>query len=60
MRNYIDKLLNVAISKKLTVFLIGTIFISINKLDGDQWLVLSSIYVGTQGIIDLTKEYFKK
>ena len=60
MRNYIDKLLNVAISKKLTVFLIGTIFISINKLDGDQRLVLSSIYVGTQGIIDLTKEYFKK
>jgi len=60
MRNYIDKLLNIAISKKLTVFLIGTIFVSINKLDGDQWLVLSSIYVGTQGIIDLTKEYFKK
>jgi hypothetical protein len=60
MRNYIDKLLNIAISKKLTVFLVGTIFISINKLDGDQWLVLSSIYVGTQGIIDLTKEYFKK
>ena len=60
MRNYIDKLLNIAISKKLTVFVIGTVFMSLYRLDGDQWLILASIYVGTQGIIDLTKEYFKK
>ncbi|SEH05273.1 hypothetical protein [Candidatus Venteria ishoeyi] len=60
MRNYIDRILNIAVSKKLTVFLIGTVFISIGKIDGDQWLFLSVIYVGTQAVIDLSKEYFKR
>ncbi len=60
MRNYLDKLLNKAVSKKLTVFLIGTIFVLVNRLDGEQWLILSSVYVGTQGAIDLVKEYLNK
>lgn len=47
-----DVFLNRFISKKLMVFLIGTLFLYLGKLDGNQWVNLSMIYIGTQGVID--------
>ena len=57
MRNAIvDRFLNLVISKKLTVFLIGTFFAYNSTLDGNQWINLAMMYIGTQGAIDLIKQ----
>ena len=42
----IDKYLNKAVSKKLTVFLIACYFTHIGKLSGDQWTVIATAYIG--------------
>jgi len=60
MPAFIDKILNIAISKKLTVFILGTIFLFKESITSEQWIQLSIMYIGTQGVIDLFKEYFKK
>lgn len=60
MKAIIDKYLDFAISKKLTVFIIGTIFVILGKLNGDQWLILASTYTAIQGFLDFVKEYLKK
>ena len=58
MKAFIDKYLDFTISKKLTVFLIATIFLYFGKIDSEQWLVISSVYVGVQSFIDGIKEYY--
>lgn len=60
MKPLIDKILNIAISKKLTVFLISCVALFSDKINGEQFMVMASIYVGTQGIIDAIKEYYSK
>lgn len=60
MKHIIDKILSFAISKKLTVFLISCIALFSDKIDGEQFMVMASVYVGTQGIIDAIKEYYKR
>ena len=34
------------------VFLIGTLFLFLGKLDGEQWINLSTVYIGSQAVID--------
>jgi len=45
-QEFIDKYLNKAVSKKLTVFLIACYFTYIDKLTGDQWTVIATSYIG--------------
>jgi len=60
MTGFIDRILNIAISKKLTVFILGTIFLFYDKIDAMDWLNLSMLYLGVQGSIDLFKEYINR
>lgn len=53
MKPLIDKILSFGISKKLMVFLIGTFGLFGGHLTSDQWVNLSLMYIGTQGVIDL-------
>jgi len=55
MKSKIDSILNRFISKKLTVFIIATIFIYFNKIDAVNWVNLSMIYIGSQAAVDLMK-----
>ncbi len=50
-----DLLLGKLISKKLTVFIIATIFILRGFLDGEQWVTIAEWYIGTQGVVDVTR-----
>lgn len=52
MRARLDVFLNRFVSKKLMVFLIGTLFLFLGKLDGEQWINLSTVYIGSQAVID--------
>lgn len=59
MKAFIDKYLDFAISKKLTAFLIACFALFFDKMNGEQWMIMASVYVGTQGMIDAIKEYYK-
>jgi hypothetical protein len=53
MKAFIDKYLNFAISKKLTVFVIATVLNLTGNISGSEWVYISLMYIGTQGAIDL-------
>ena len=49
----IDKILKFTVSKKLTVFIIASIFTLNEVIEGSEWVYISLMYIGTQGAIDL-------
>jgi hypothetical protein len=49
----IDKILKFTVSKKLTVFIIASIFTLNEVIEGAEWVYISLMYIGTQGAIDL-------
>ncbi len=53
MKGYIDKILNLTISKKLTVFVVATMLILKGSISGSEWVYIALMYIGTQGVIDL-------
>lgn len=53
MKGFIDNILSWTISKKLTVFLIATLLILKGSISGSEWVYISLMYIGTQGVIDL-------
>jgi len=59
MKSFADKYINKFISKKLTVFVVGTIFLSIGNLESTEWMQLAIAYVGTQGFLDIVVAYKK-
>jgi hypothetical protein len=60
IKPFIDKILSTVISKKLTVFFIGTLFLFLGKLDSTQWVNLSMIYISAQSVIDTMIQLRKK
>jgi len=59
MKPIIDTILNFTISKKLSVFIIATFLVFAQKLTSEQWIDVALMYIGTQGAIDIIKEYYK-
>lgn len=53
MKAKLDKILNKFISKKLTVFIIATIFVYFSKIDPINWVNLSMVYIGSQACVDI-------
>ena len=51
----IDKILSFTVSKKLTVFILATIFFKMEMIDSNQWIGLAFMYLGVQGSLDLYK-----
>ena len=45
---FIDRYFGKAISKIFLVFIIGTIALFSNKLNGSEWTVIATVYIGTQ------------
>ena len=52
MKAKFDKFISRFISKKLTVFLIATIFVYLGKIMPEQWVNISMVYIGSQAAID--------
>lgn len=48
----IDKFLSKAISRKLLVFCLATVFFSLGLLAPDQWLTIAVSYIGLQTVTD--------
>jgi len=45
-QEFIDKYLNKAVSKKLTVFLISCYFAYMGKITGSEWIIIATAYIG--------------
>ena len=59
MKGFVDKYLNKFISKKLTVFIIATLFICYSKIDPINWVNLSMVYIGSQACVDMIAQLRK-
>lgn len=51
-REFIDKYLGKAISKTFTVFLIATAYLYLGKLNGSQWIVIATVYLGSTKVTE--------
>lgn len=58
-KEQIDRILSKWISRKLLVFLIATIFLAFSKITSTDWLIVSSIYLGTETAITIISEHIK-
>ena len=52
MKNAVDKGLSKIVSRKLLVWLTATGLAVSGFLSSGDWLILSAIYIGSQGVID--------
>jgi hypothetical protein len=52
MKARIDALLNSWVSKKLMVFFVASFGLFSGTLTSSDWVTVSAIYLGTQGVID--------
>jgi len=53
----IDNVLGKWASRKLLVFFIATALCLFSNLESHDWVVIASIYIGSQAIVDLAKIY---
>lgn len=60
MRQKLDAFLNKRISKKLSVFMVATILTIVGRLTSNDWVIISTVYIGTQGVIDAVSKLKQK
>lgn len=53
----IDTFLGKWASRKFMVFSIATLLTLFGNLDSHDWVIISSIYIGSQAIVNLAKVY---
>ena len=53
VKAFADKHLERFMSKKLLVWLTTTGLLLAEKVESDQWIIVASAYVGTQGFVDV-------
>ena len=58
-KEFVDRYLAKGISKKLTVFLIGSIALFTGKLTGTDWVIVSAVYIGSQTAVDIYEKLLK-
>jgi hypothetical protein len=52
MRERLDKILNRYVSRKLMVFVVASFGLFSGTLTSSDWVIISAVYIGTQGAID--------
>ncbi|MFZ8855895.1 MAG: hypothetical protein ACO2OX_04560 [Candidatus Nanopusillus sp.] len=56
----LDKLINRYLSRKFFIFMIATILLILKIIDQNIWLIITTAYMGAEGIIDLTRVMINK
>lgn len=54
IRSFLDKYLNKFISRKLFVFIVGTILLCVGLIGPEVWVTLASFYITVEGVKDWT------
>ena len=55
-----DKALGKIISKKLLVWILATVFLLMKIIDKDQWFLITMLWMGAVGVIDIAKQFMNK
>ena len=56
MKSFLDRNIDKLVSRKLSVFVIGTLgWLALQSLNGDQWIQLACVYIGGQAVVDTIK-----
>ena len=57
MKPFVDRITEKVISRKFTVFSLATLFLYLEKINGDQWIAVSLAYIGIQGLADIATQW---
>ena len=57
VKAFIDRNLERFMSKKLLVWVVTTGLLLAEKVDSEQWIILATAYVGTQGFVDVVARF---
>jgi len=52
IKGALDKMLAHLASRKLTAWITSTVLLATGDLQSEQWVTITAIYIGTQGVID--------
>jgi len=58
-KEMLDKGISKLVSRKLLVWLVATIGVPLHLIDGEQWMQISMVYIGSQAAKDFIVEYVK-
>lgn len=58
-KELLDKGISKLVSRKLLVWLVATAGVPLHLIDGEQWLQISMVYIGSQAAKDFIIEYVK-
>lgn len=59
-REQIDKLVSKWISRKLLVWLVATIYLACGFITSTDWLIITSIYLGTETALTMIEKHISK
>jgi len=57
MKKVFDRAIERYLSRKLLVWLSGTVLLLGDKIDGDKWVAISLVYIGSQGLSDIAAKW---
>ena len=55
----VDKYLNKWVSRKLVVFVVGSVGLFTGAITGDNWIVISTAYISIEGITSIVERVYK-
>ena len=55
----LDRALDKFVSRKLLVWIISTIFMYMAKIESSDWVMISMVYLGSQGALDIAERLTK-
>lgn len=55
----LDKLIRKAVSRKLLVWIVATAGVPLGFIDGEQWIQISMVYIGSQAASDFIISYVR-
>lgn len=55
----LDKLIRKAVSRKLLVWIVATAGVPLGFIDGEQWIQISMVYIGSQAASDFILSYVR-
>jgi hypothetical protein len=58
-KELLDKGISKLVSRKLLVWIVATVGVPLHLIDGEQWLQISMVYIGSQAAKDFIVEYVK-
>jgi len=60
MRQKLDAFLNKYLSRKLMVFFIACLGLFLGNLESSDWITIATVYIGTQGAVDIVTKLKNK